>query len=50
MIESRIEFFELEDGEKICIRQYANEELTDEILMERHVAIDLANELLEMLI
>ena len=46
---SYINFFEIEDGEKIFIEQYIDDELTDQIVMDRNVALDLAKKLLNLL-
>lgn len=50
---SIIEYFDVEDGEKFCIQQrdiYSDEdELTDQILMDRKVAIELAHDILNIL-
>lgn len=48
-IYSVIEYFEIEDGEKFCIQQTEDGEVTDQVLMERQVAIDLANDILNIL-
>jgi len=48
-MESKIEFYEIEDGDKFCICQYEDDEMTDQILMTRDVAISLAHEILQML-
>ncbi len=45
---SHIVFHEVNDGEQLRILQYEGDYPTDEILMDRQVAIDLANEILEI--
>ncbi len=46
---SRIEFADLNDGENLIIRQYdCEDELTDEILMDRNIALQLAYEIIDI--
>lgn len=51
MYQSTISFCDEEDGEKIRIWQTGDDgEIEDEILMTREVAIQVAEEILEMLV